>query len=44
MFTKKDPFVCNYITNLQKNQLLSYDCIVGISGDGTIYEIIDGYF
>lgn len=42
--TKIHPFVENIILQMNKEQLISYDAIGCISGDGTPFEILNGFF
>ena len=42
--TKKDKFIQKFIKNLKKEELLSFDFIISISGDGTIHEILNGFY
>lgn len=44
ILTQKDSFVEEYIFNLSKQTLKSYDIIASISGDGTPHQIINGFF
>lgn len=41
VFTEPLPFVMNYLTQLDREVLLSYDMVGSISGDGTSFEIIN---
>jgi len=42
--SEPDPFVENFIKSIDKKQLLTYDFICCISGDGSTNEILNGYY